>query len=109
MISSSIAKSVLYYQSIAISSLYICTVELILYIRLFVHAAPEVISDQHYGVSVDWWGLGCLIYEMTAASLPFRERHERLHRKELEKRVLETREDYGVRFTWDTKDICQAV
>ncbi|XP_053501456.1 G protein-coupled receptor kinase 5 isoform X1 [Ictalurus furcatus] len=73
------------------------------------YMAPEVISDKHYGVSVDWWGLGCLIYEMTAASLPFRERHERLHRKELEKRVLETREDYGVRFTWDTKDICQAL
>lgn len=80
-----------------------------IYICLFVHAAPEVISDKFYNVSVDWWGLGCLIYEMTAATLPFRERNERLHRKELEKRVLETKENYGVRFTGDTKDICQAV
>ncbi|KAM9455884.1 G protein-coupled receptor kinase 5 isoform 2-T2 [Clarias gariepinus] len=73
------------------------------------YMAPEVINDKHYGVSVDWWGLGCLIYEMTAASLPFRERTERIHRKEVEKRVLEMTEDYGVRFTLDTKDICQAL
>lgn len=71
--------------------------------------APEVISEQPYGVSADWWGLGCLIYEMTAAALPFRECNERLHKKELDKRVLETNEHYGVRFTTDTKDICQAV
>lgn len=73
------------------------------------NAAPEVISDKYYNVSADWWGLGCLIYEMTAATLPFRERSERLHRKELDKRVLETTERYGLRFTGDTKDICQAV
>ncbi|KAI5099707.1 G protein-coupled receptor kinase 5-like isoform X2 [Silurus meridionalis] len=73
------------------------------------YMAPEVISDKHYNVSADWWGLGCLIYEMTAAAMPFRERNERLHRKELEKRVLETKEHYGVRFTADTKDICQVL
>ncbi|MCI4388072.1 hypothetical protein PGIGA_G00081340 [Pangasianodon gigas] len=73
------------------------------------YMAPEVISDKYYDFSADWWGLGCLIYEMTAATLPFRERNERLHRKELEKRVLETEEHYGVRFTGDTKDICQAL
>ncbi|GAA6107708.1 G protein-coupled receptor kinase 5 isoform X2 [Tachysurus ichikawai] len=73
------------------------------------YMAPEVISDKYYNVSADWWGLGCLIYEMTAAALPFRERHERMHRKELDKRVLETTENYGVRFTADTKDICQAL
>lgn len=73
------------------------------------HTAPEVINDKFYGVSADWWGLGCLIYEMTAATLPFRDRNERLHRKELDKRVMETKENYGVRFTADTKDMCQAV
>lgn len=81
----------------------------ILCVHLSVNAAPEVINDKFYNVSADWWGLGCLIYEMTAAALPFRQHNERLHRKELEKRVLETKECYGVRFTWDTKDICQAV
>ncbi|KAK3550181.1 hypothetical protein QTP86_021215, partial [Hemibagrus guttatus] len=73
------------------------------------YMAPEVIGDKYYNVSADWWGLGCLIYEMTAAALPFRGRSEQLHRKELDKRVLETTENYGVRFTADTKDICQAL
>ncbi|TSM28150.1 G protein-coupled receptor kinase 5 [Bagarius yarrelli] len=73
------------------------------------YMAPEVISNRYYDNSVDWWGLGCLIYEMTAAALPFRGRNERLHRKEHDKRVLETKESYGVRFTANTKDICQAL
>ncbi|XP_060764549.1 G protein-coupled receptor kinase 5 isoform X2 [Neoarius graeffei] len=73
------------------------------------YMAPEVISGKYYNVSADWWGLGCLIYEMTAATLPFRERNEQLPRKELDKRILEAKERYGVRFTGDTKDICQAL
>ncbi|XP_062869674.1 G protein-coupled receptor kinase 5 [Trichomycterus rosablanca] len=73
------------------------------------YMAPEVIKDEYYNFSVDWWGLGCLIYEMTAGRLPFRDRTERLHRKDLEKRVLETTERYGVKFNMDTKDICQAL
>lgn len=26
--------------------------------------APEVIKNDRYSYGVDWWGLGCLIYEM---------------------------------------------
>lgn len=27
-------------------------------------SAPEVIKNERYSYGVDWWGLGCLIYEM---------------------------------------------
>jgi G protein-coupled receptor kinase len=26
--------------------------------------APEVVKNEKYTFSPDWWGLGCLIYEM---------------------------------------------
>lgn len=51
------------------------------------YMAPEVINNERYGMSPDWWGLGCLIYEMTAGRSPFRARKERVKREEVEKRV----------------------
>ena len=30
----------------------------------FCAAAPEVVKNERYTFSPDWWGLGCLIYEM---------------------------------------------
>ena len=27
-------------------------------------SAPEIIKNEKYSYSVDWWGVGCLIYEM---------------------------------------------
>lgn len=33
--------------------------------------APEMINNQGYGQSVDWWTLGILIYEMAAGHTPF--------------------------------------
>ena len=31
---------------------------------LFLYVAPEVVKNEKYTFSPDWWGLGCLIYEM---------------------------------------------
>ena len=72
-------------------------------------AAPEVIKNKDYGFSADWWGFGCLIYEMTQGSSPFRGHKEHLDRKELHNRVLETQERYGFRFNAEAKDICSKV
>uniref|UniRef100_A0A8C4GKQ6 protein kinase C n=1 Tax=Dicentrarchus labrax TaxID=13489 RepID=A0A8C4GKQ6_DICLA len=33
--------------------------------------APEVLTDNNYTRSVDWWGLGVLIYEMLVGESPF--------------------------------------
>lgn len=27
-------------------------------------AAPEVVKNEKYTFSPDWWGLGCILYEM---------------------------------------------
>ena len=26
--------------------------------------APEVVKNERYTMSPDWWGLGCILYEM---------------------------------------------
>ncbi|KAJ8379252.1 hypothetical protein SKAU_G00000300 [Synaphobranchus kaupii] len=71
------------------------------------YMAPEVINNERYAMSPDWWGLGCLVYEMTAGRSPFRARKERVKREEVEKRVQEEEEDYSDKFTEDTKAICR--
>ncbi|XP_066570468.1 G protein-coupled receptor kinase 5 isoform X2 [Amia ocellicauda] len=71
------------------------------------YMAPEVINNERYSMSPDWWGLGCLIYEMTAGCSPFRARKERVKREEVEKRVQEQQEVYCDKFTEDTQAICR--
>lgn len=78
-------------------------------LMFFTSPAPEVITNTNYSFSADWWGLGCLIYEMTAGKPPFREHKERLPRHEMERRVLETIEHYGKKFDEDTSSICKSV
>jgi serine/threonine protein kinase len=41
------------------------------------YLAPEMIKKAGYGPAVDWWCLGCLIYEMVQGFPPF-ESHSRL-------------------------------
>lgn len=71
--------------------------------------APEVINNEKYSMSPDLWGLGCLVYEMTAGRSPFRARKERVKREEVERRVQEEEEEYNDKFTEDTKAICRMV
>jgi len=33
--------------------------------------APEILNQQDYDNTVDWWSLGCLIYEMLTGHPPF--------------------------------------
>ena len=35
------------------------------------YMAPEMLKKENYSFSVDWWTLGCLIYELTVGASPF--------------------------------------
>ncbi|KAI6073561.1 G protein-coupled receptor kinase 5-like protein [Aix galericulata] len=70
------------------------------------YMAPEVINNERYAFSPDWWGLGCLVYEMIAGQSPFRARKERVKREEVEKRVQEEQEHYSDKFSEDARAIC---
>uniref|UniRef100_A0A452DRN8 G protein-coupled receptor kinase n=1 Tax=Capra hircus TaxID=9925 RepID=A0A452DRN8_CAPHI len=71
------------------------------------YMAPEVLNNQRYGLSPDYWGLGCLIYEMIEGQSPFRGRKEKVKREEVDRRVLETEEVYSHKFSEEAKSICK--
>ncbi|XP_067431013.1 G protein-coupled receptor kinase 5 [Thunnus thynnus] len=70
------------------------------------YMAPEVIGHEHYGMNVDWWGLGCLIYEMTAGQPPFRARGEHPKAPDMERRIQMEQEEYSDKFSKEVKDLC---
>ncbi|KAF3843927.1 hypothetical protein F7725_015975 [Dissostichus mawsoni] len=67
----------------------------------------RVIQNESYSVSPDWWGLGCLIFEMIQGQSPFRKRKERVKREEVDRRVREDQEEYSDKFVEEAKDICR--
>ncbi|XP_005999275.1 G protein-coupled receptor kinase 5 [Latimeria chalumnae] len=71
------------------------------------YMAPEVLTNQRYTLSPDYWGLGCLIYEMIAGQSPFRGRKEKVKREEVDRRVLEAEEVYSDKFSEEAKSICK--
>ncbi|XP_046279463.1 G protein-coupled receptor kinase 4 isoform X2 [Marmota monax] len=71
------------------------------------YMAPEVINNEKYTFSPDWWGLGCLIYEMIQGHSPFRKFKEKVKREEVDRRVKRDPEQYSAKFSEDTKSICR--
>lgn len=70
-------------------------------------AAPEVIDNEKYTFSPDFFSFGCLIYEMIEGQAPFRARKEKVKREEVDRRVRESLESYSSKFTEEAKSICQ--
>ncbi|XP_069450984.1 G protein-coupled receptor kinase 4 isoform X10 [Ovis canadensis] len=70
------------------------------------YMAPEVINSESYTFSPDWWGLGCLIYEMIEGHSPFKKYKEKVKREEVERRVNKETEQYSEKFSEDARSIC---
>lgn len=71
--------------------------------------APEVVKGEYYGYSPDWWGLGCIVYEMIEGNPPFRKRKEKVKREEVDRRVRDDAEIYSSKFSPLVKDLCSKV
>lgn len=51
------------------------------------YMAPEIIDNEKYSFSPDWFSFGCLLYEMIEGQAPFRLRKEKVKREEVDRRV----------------------
>uniref|UniRef100_A0A3Q2Q7Q0 G protein-coupled receptor kinase n=1 Tax=Fundulus heteroclitus TaxID=8078 RepID=A0A3Q2Q7Q0_FUNHE len=70
------------------------------------YMAPEVLKQEYYRTSVDWWALGCSIYEMVAGRLPFKDFREKVQNSEVTRRTLEDDCKFeGKHFDGPTKDL----
>lgn len=90
--------------------------------------APEVIDNEKYAFSPDWFSFGCLLYEMIEGQAPFRMRKEKVKREEVDRRVKvrnkslgktranniksiihlqEDAEKYSSKFNDEAKSMCQ--
>lgn len=73
----------------------------------FLFPAPEVIDNERYTFSPDWFSFGCLLYEMIEGQAPFRARKEKVKREEVDRRVKNEQEKYSNKFNEDAKHLCQ--
>uniref|UniRef100_A0A8R1I5I3 G protein-coupled receptor kinase n=1 Tax=Caenorhabditis japonica TaxID=281687 RepID=A0A8R1I5I3_CAEJA len=73
------------------------------------YMAPEIVKNERYSYGVDWWGVGCLIYEMIEGKAPFRQRKEKVKREEVERRVREDQEKYSEKFSEAARTLCRGL
>ena len=67
------------------------------------YLAPEVLLKRGYDKAVDWWSLGCVMYEMLTGRLPFPiKRGVRMNFKVYERKV-----DFPKNMNKDAKDLIQ--
>ncbi|XP_026272375.1 G protein-coupled receptor kinase 5 isoform X2 [Frankliniella occidentalis] len=71
------------------------------------YMAPEVIDNDKYTFSPDWFSFGCLIYEMIEGQAPFRARKEKVKREEVDRRVKDDTENYSHKFSDEAMSLCQ--
>lgn len=79
----------------------------IIHIQIKKISAPEVIDNERYSYSPDWFSFGCLLYEMIEGQAPFRARKEKVKREEVDRRVKSELEKYSSKFTEEAKNLCQ--
>uniref|UniRef100_A0A669PTX4 G protein-coupled receptor kinase n=1 Tax=Phasianus colchicus TaxID=9054 RepID=A0A669PTX4_PHACC len=72
------------------------------------YMAPEILKEESYSYPVDWFAMGCSIYEMIAGRTPFKNFKEKVDKDEVKRRTLEDEVKFEhANFTEETKDICR--
>ena len=67
------------------------------------YLAPEVLLKKGYDKAVDWWSLGCVMYEMLSGRLPFCIKRG----MKLSQRIYEKGVDYPKNITKEAQDLIQ--
>ncbi|XP_040429820.1 G protein-coupled receptor kinase 6 isoform X2 [Cygnus olor] len=70
------------------------------------YMAPEVVKNERYTFSPDWWALGCLVYEMIEGQSPFQQRKKKIKREEVERLVKDVQEEYSEKFSPCARSLC---
>ncbi|KAG7195244.1 uncharacterized protein KQ657_003770 [Scheffersomyces spartinae] len=65
------------------------------------YMAPEVLKGEEYDFAVDWWSLGCVIYDMMVGKPPFTGRSHKI----ITDKVLTSKLKLPFYFTKDAKDL----
>ena len=75
------------------------------------YLAPELVAQAGHTRAVDWWALGCSIYEMVAGYTPFKgpeSKKEKVEKEEVQRRILNEEPKWEHKcFDAVTKDIIQ--
>ncbi|XP_044523542.1 rhodopsin kinase GRK7 [Gracilinanus agilis] len=73
------------------------------------YMAPEILKEEEsYSYPVDWFAMGCSIYEMVAGRTPFKDYKEKVSKEDLKQRTLEQEVKFQhAGFTEEAKDICR--
>ncbi|XP_050169349.1 LOW QUALITY PROTEIN: rhodopsin kinase GRK1-like [Myiozetetes cayanensis] len=71
--------------------------------------APELLRDEEYDWSVDYFTLGVTLYEMLEAKGPFRRRGEKVENKEVTRRILHDPVSYSGRFSAAARAACEGL
>ncbi|XP_014748866.1 PREDICTED: rhodopsin kinase-like [Sturnus vulgaris] len=71
--------------------------------------APELLKNEDYDWSVDYFTLGVTIYEMLEAKGPFRRRGEKVENKEVTRRILNDAVSYSDKFSPAARAACEGL